>query len=497
MAAAGSAIGLGNIWRYPYVAYENGGGAFLVPYFIALATAGIPLLILEYGVGHRARRGGPGAFRWISKKLEPIGWWQVTLAFFIVCFYAVIIAWALAYAVFSVTTAWGSSDDAEDFFFGDFLGMGESFWQIGGLNLKVLIPVVIVWLVIFVIMRRGVSKGIELTSKILMPILVVAMLIIVVRGLTLEGAGAGLAQLFQPDFAALADPGVWIAAYGQVFFSLSVGFATMLTYASYLKRKTDLPNTAIVVGLANAGFEFLAAIGVFSVIGFFAVQQGVEVQDAVASGPGLAFVTIPAIISEMPAGASLIGVLFFVSLMFAGLTSAVSLLEPPVAAIQEKFRISRAFAVNLLCGAAFLIGLIYVTDAGLYFLDTADNFLNNYGLVIGAFAMLIAFWFTKQWTPLQNHLNEYAYLRAGAWWKITISVVSPILIGVMAVLNLATLFREGYEGYPTSGLLGIGGGVLALSLLIALVMPFVRRELDEVTPGAAASGGGKSGGDKA
>lgn len=483
LAAAGSAIGLGNIWRYPAVAYENGGGAFLIPYFIALLTAGIPILILEYGLGHRARAAAPLTFAGISRRWESLGWWQIAVSFFITTYYLVVLGWALAYIWFSVGTRWG--DDPAAFFLEDYLGVSTGFWAIGGIQWKVLLSVLIAWVVVYAILRRGVPKGIELASKVLIPLLVLMMVVIVLRGVTLPGAAAGLDVLLTPDFGALTDAGVWVAAYGQVFFSLSIGFSIMIAYASYLKRRTDLPNSAVVVGLANSGFEFLAALGVFAVLGFFATQQGVAVDEVVQQGVTLAFIAFPQIISELPALSSLFGVLFFGALTIAGLTSAVSILECGIAGIREKFGLSRAAAVNWLCGICALVSVLYTTRGGLYYLDTVDHFLNNYGLVLAGLAEVIfVAWIARQIQPLRAHINQYAYLRVGNWWVVALTVITPILLGVVTVFNLYEEFRTRYEDYPLSGLLVVGWGVVLLALLVAFVMPYVRREAMRPTEGS-------------
>lgn len=483
LAAAGSAIGLGNIWRYPAVAYENGGGAFLLPYFIVLATAGIPLLILEYGLGNRSGRGAPRTFRLMNRNAETLGWWQVGAAFFIMTYYIVVLAWAISYFAFSFTKAWGA--DTEAFFYETYLGMPENIWEIGGLNLKVLVPLAIVWALVYLILLRGVSKGIELASRIAIPTLVVMLILLVIRGVTLPGAGEGLSALFTPDFSALGNPSVWVAAVGQIFFSLSIGFATMIAYSSYLERKTDLPNTAAIVGLANASFEFIAAIAVFGVIGFLAQQQNVPVADAVQSGPGLTFVTYPQILNEMPLGA-LFGVIFFATLFLAGLTSAVSVMEPGIAALREKFHLGRTRAVLTITITCTVVSLLYATGSGLYFLDIVDHFVNSYAVAVsGLFEIVLVAWILRQIGPLRNYLNEYAYLKVGRLWTVGLTMISPVLLGAMTVVTFVTVDLQGYEGYPRSALFIVGIGVLVLIGILALVFTYIRDEA--VTPAEAAT----------
>jgi len=297
LAAVGSAVGLGNIWRFPYVAWENGGGAFFVPYLFALLTAGIPLLVLEYAIGHRFRGSAPLSLRRLHPRAEWIGWWQVAVCFLIASYYAVVIAWAAGYAWFSVGTQWG--EDPEAFFFESYLGVTEA-GTFGGVRLGVLVPLVLVWGLTLAVLSGGIRRGIERANRVLIPLLVLMFLVIVIRAVTLEGSAVGLEALFEPDWSSIGEASVWVAAYGQIFFSLSIGFAIMITYASYLPRDGDLTGNAFIAGFSNASFELLAGIGVFAAIGFLATTGGIGVDEVARDGIGLAFVIFPEIISSSP-----------------------------------------------------------------------------------------------------------------------------------------------------------------------------------------------------
>lgn len=482
MAAIGSAIGLGNIWRYPYVVYDNGGGAFLLPYFIAIATAGIPILILEYGLGNRFRGSAPVAYRNLSQRWEWLGWWQAAVTFIIGTYYMVIIGWVLAYLYFSLGTQWGS--DTEGFFLGNFVGLSDSFWSTGGIQLKVLIPFVIAWIIVFWLLIRGVGRGIQLSAMVLIPLMALMMLIIVIRGVTLPGAGEGLSVLLTPDFGALLDPQVWIAAYGQVFFSIGVAFSIMIAYASYLPPRSELPNSAFIVALSNSGFEFFAALGVFSVLGFLAVQQNAQVNEVVNQGVILAFVTFPQIINQLPALNSLFAFLFFGALLFAGLTSAVSIFEVGIVALRDKFGFSRNRAVAVVCGLAFLIGLVYVTKGGLYYLDTIDHFINNYGLVLsGLIEVILVAWVVRRLRDIQQFVNGDAYIRVGSWWIWALSIITPVILIGITAFNIYNEFANPYEGYPASGLILLGGGAVAAAIVLGFIFQGLkwRRTREEVT----------------
>lgn len=483
LAAIGSAIGLGNIWRYPYVAYENGGGAFLVPYFIALVTAGIPVLILEYALGHKYRSAAPFSYRSLSRKWEWLGWWQIGVSFFIITYYMVIIGWVLSYMYYSFGTRWGS--DPDTFFNESYLGLSESFWVVGGIQWKVLLATAIAWALTYWLLRRGISKGIELASRVLIPALVVMIVIVVIRGITLPGASEGLNVLLTPNFGELTNPSVWVAAYGQIFFSISVGFSIMITYSSYLPRRSDLTNSGFIVALSNTGFEFLAALGVFSVLGFLAVQQNAPVDEVVTQGVGLAFVAFPQIINQLPGLNSFFGLMFFGALFFAGLTSAVSILECGIAGVKEKFGLSRTAAVNWVCGLAALVSLLYVTKGGLYYLDMVDHFINNYGLVLSALVeVILVAWVVRQLGSLQEHLNERSYVRAGRWWILALTIVTPVLLSVVTAFNFYNELTSRYGDYPLSGLLVFGWGTVLLVIVLGFVFQRIRsRESGPVAGG--------------
>ncbi|NDI36368.1 sodium-dependent transporter [Chengkuizengella sediminis] len=477
LAAIGSAIGLGNIWRFPYVAYENGGGAFLIPYLFALLTAGIPILILEFGVGRSKRGSAPLSFSRLSKRFEWLGWFQTFLSFGIITFYSVIIAWSINYMIFSFNLKWG--DDPEAFFYGDkFLNLTEiSGFNLGGIQWHIFIPLIFVWIALFFIISRGIKKGIEKLSLIFMPILLVLMVIIVLRAIFLPGALEGLNHLFTPNFDYIVPWGsnpdwgqVWIAAYGQIFFSLSIAFAIMITYSSYLPKDKDVNNSAFITAFSNSGFSFLAAIGVFAAIGFMANQANTEVSEVATAGLGLAFVAFPQIISEFPAFNEFFGVLFFLTLVVAGFTSAISIIEVVVSSIMDKLKVSRTKATAWICLIGFFISLIFITGTGLYFFDTLDHFINSFGIVISGFVELILLgWFIKLAT-IREENNLVSDFKIGYWWDIMIKVVTPIMLLIMIIINFRSEFSGLYGGYPLATILIFGWGALAIMVVVAAIM---------------------------
>ncbi|MFC3041388.1 sodium-dependent transporter [Virgibacillus xinjiangensis] len=479
LAAVGSAVGLGNIWRFPSVAYENGGGAFFIPYLFALLTAGIPILIMEFTMGHKYRGSSPMTFSRLNKKTEWIGWWGVLIAFVISTYYSVIIAWAISYSVFSFNLNWGS--DTEGFLFNNYLNLAAP-GEVGGFVPGVLIPLIIVWVVVLGILFKGVKKGIEIANRIFIPLLVLIFLIIVLRAVTLPGAVDGLEAFFAPDFSQIMSPDVWIAAYGQIFFSLSIAFAIMITYSSYLPKKSDITNNAFIVGFGNSSFELLAGIGVFGILGFMAMESNVAVDEVVAGGVGLAFVVFPAIINEFPAMNELFGFLFFASLVLAGLSSLMSISETYISGLVDKFNISRGKAVLYGGGLAALISLLYATQGGLNFLDSVDYFINQFGVALAGLVEVIAIaWFLRSLKDLQTHANGVSDVRLGSWWTISLTIITPIVLGYMMFglfsQNLLQRFETetgNYGGYSDTFILFTGWAVAAAALIIGFLMSATR-----------------------
>lgn len=466
-AAIGSAVGLGNIWRFPYVTYENGGGAFIIPYIVALLTAGIPILFLDYALGHKFRGAAPLSFRRLGKGFETYGWWQVMINVIIGIYYAVVLGWAASYTYFSLNSAWG--ENPADFFFKTYTQMGDAGVSLDFVN-AVVGPLVGVWLVTLVIMAFGVQKGVARASKVFMPLLLIMFISLVGYSLTLDGAAKGLDALFTPDWSKLTDSKVWVSAYGQIFYSLSICFGIMVTYSSYLKPKTDLTSTGLVVGFANSSFELLAGIGVFAALGFMATASGQQVSDVATSGLGLAFIAFPTIINQVPMG-SVVGVLFFGSLVFAGLTSMISILEVIIAAVQDKLRVRRVqatFMVGLPMGAisVFLFG----ATTGIPVLDVLDKFVNSFGILVVGFLYIASISLGRKLPQLAEHLNSVSTFKVGKVWMLFVGVITPIMLAIMLFIEGKKILAEGYGGYPQWFLNTFGWGMAIALAVVAFLL---------------------------
>ncbi len=480
LAAIGSAIGLGNIWRFSYMAYENGGGAFLVPYFFALIIAGLPLIILEYTIGHREKGASPLAFARIDKKWEWVGWWMPTVASVgILLFYSIVIAWCLNYFLFSFKLSWGTETGA--FFEKTFLNSSGDPFDLGGCNLKILAASAVVWIITWAICFKEINHGIEKACMIFMPILLVLTTVLVCWALTLDGAMMGIKHYLTPDWDKINIIkhfnnsevwNVWLNAFGQIFFTLSLGFGIMIAYASYLPRKTDIVRNGLITAFANCAYSFFAGFAVFGTLGFMALQKGVPIDKVVADGVGLAFIVYPEAINQLPVGSKIFGAAFFLTLFIAGLSSAVSLVEAFVCAITDKFACKRSTTISVFCICGFVTSSIFTTRAGLSILDIVDHFINQYGLVTGGLLECIFVGWVLKAHVARNHVNSLGATRLSKLWDICIKYITPVILTIILIQAIRGDINNPYGdgAYPARALFIYGGGIILLTLIIAVYL---------------------------
>ncbi len=466
LAAVGSAIGLGNIWRFSYLAYEHGGGAFLIPYIVALLTVGIPLLILEFAVGHERVGSAPLAYAKINKNWEWLGWWAVCFVMFgIVLYYTVIISWCLNYFVLSFDLGWGSNPN--QYFFQEFLHVSDTPSEIGEIQTPILTGLAVIWFINWFIVYRGVQRGIELANKILMPLLLLLTTVMVFWAFTLEGAFVGLKTYVTPDFEKLSKPQVWIDAYSQIFFTLSLGFGIMIAYASYLPDKADITKSAILTAVINSGYSIFAGCAVFSVLGFMAVSENKAISDVVSQSIGLAFVAYPKALSLMPHG-NIFGAVFFLCLTVAGISSAISIMEAFVSAMVDKFDLNRKSLVTCVSVLGFLGSIVFTTEAGILWLDIVDHFVTHYGLVVvGIFECIVVGWMFKL-PVLRAHINKVSSIELGPFWDILIKFFIPFILGVILLSDLISEISKPYGDYTWTSLILIGRDWLLITIAVAI-----------------------------
>ncbi len=433
MAMAGSAIGLGNLWRFPYMVGEYGGAAFIIVYILFVFLLSLPILFCEFIVGRRSQTNALGAF----KKLAPgtpwkwVGALSVISPLIVVSYYSVIGGWSMEYFFKSCTLGFtdGVTDSELHNLFSSFI---SSIWPpIVGHTAFLLTTAFIV--------LGGVKKGIEKFGKVMMPLLFVVMIVIAVHSMTLEGASAGIAYLFKPDFSKI-NAEVCAAALGQSFFSLSLGCGTMLTYASYVSRKENLLRSSVSIAVSDLVFALIAGCAIMPAV----FANGLSPQ----AGPGLVFETLPLIFSKMPLG-GFVAILFFMSLLIAALTSSISLFEVGVAYLVEEKHISRKLSCALIFLVTWSVGLLCslsfgpLSDfriLGNIIFDFFDKLTANYLMTIGGLLVVLFVGWKMKKTDVRDEFTNGGSIRTnsrmfGPVYAI-IRYVAPIAVLTIFISNL-------------------------------------------------------------
>jgi NSS family neurotransmitter:Na+ symporter len=452
LAAVGSAVGLGNLWRFPYELYDHGGGAFLIPYIIAVFVIGVPMLILEFSLGHFTQRAAPGAFARSHRRLEFVGWWSILLGFVIGTFYTVILAYCFSFLWFSAQgiasggeLPWAGEglegvENANDFFNDTYLGKIEGP-ELGSIRWNIFWPLVLAWVVMYLCIFRGV----KLVGRIVwftVPLPWLMLLVLTVRGLTLEGSIEGLAYYLNPDWSEVAKAETWRFAFGQAFFSLSLAFGgVMITYSSFLHRKSDLNNNAAIIGLADFGTSFVAGLAVFATLGgmaFVTRQAGhpVTVENVAEGGPALAFVAFPYALAQLPYSAWF-SFIFFFALVTLGIDSAFSITESVLASVVDKMGWRRSIVLPAMSVVGICIGIVYVTEGGLNWLGTVGDFIDGtWGIAfLGLLECIVLGWLWRV-DMLRRHANERSDWRLGKWWNYLIRIFIPVILSSLFFWSL-------------------------------------------------------------
>ncbi len=468
LAMAGNAVGLGNFLRFPRQAVENGGGTFMIPYFIAFLLVGIPLMWIEWGVGrHGGQRGHgslPGMFHsiWdhpVSKYLGVLG---LFLPLVVLTYYCYIESWTLAWTFFSATGRTAGLDQAGmQAFFGSYVnlenGSVHGFWT----------PFLFFFITIavnFWVMSKGLTAGIEKLAKIGMPILFVFAAILVVRVLTLgdqtvmiDGVATvtnplqGLNFMYSPDWSKLAEPKVWLAATGQIFFTLSVGMGSLQAYASYLTKKDDLALSGIATASTNEAAEVVlgGSLAIPAIVAFFGVTGAVMI--ARQGSFDLGFIAMPLVFNQLPGGAMMAtgaGLMWFGLLFFAGITSSVAMATPALSFVEENFGWRRQKTVLALGGLVLAMGVLHIVYNTRGFLDEWDYWAGTFGLVVVALIETILFVWVLGPDRMWNELHEGATIRIPRFYKFVMTYVTPLFLLVMMIWwtvqdAIPTLMMEG------------------------------------------------------
>ena len=431
LATIGGAVGIGNIWRFSYVAGENGGAVFLFIYLAFVFLIGVPLVIAELSIGRHAQGDAISAFdvERKTKRWRAVGWLGVLAAVLLLSFYAVIAGWTFKYFAGAVTgVLWGAA--AADFggYFKEFVShRGEPLaWQALALAISMFVVV------------GGIQRGIERVNRLLIPFLAVIVVVLAVYALTLPGSGGGVRFLLTPDWSVLSDPGVYAAALGQAFFTLGLGMAFFVTFGSYMPRTFSVPASAAIVAIGDTLFALIAGLAIFPAV--FALGADP------AAGPELAFVTLPQIFLNMPGGV-IVGAVFFLLLATAAVTSMVALLEIPVAALTHTLGLSRRNATALLGVCIFILGVPSALSFGMLshisigshgILDAIDYVVSNFVLpATGILTALYVGWRLERAFVLRE--ADLAEVWVGTAWLWLVRIFVPVVILLILVQSTGSL----------------------------------------------------------
>ena len=448
LASIGSAVGLGNAWRFPGLCAKFGGGAFLLAYIVCMLIAGIPLLMMEIAVARRTRGGAPKAMRGINKHFEAAGWAATTNAFMIVTYYAVVFAWCILMALVSykfattnatvetagnlwqdtIQTTWGTS----------FAGAG------GNIPILVVIALVIAWGLIYYCIRNGaasVSKVVKYT--VFLPIAM--LLILAIRGfIGNPNLGAALKALFVPQWKSLGDVNLWVNAMGQVFYSLSIMMAIMFAYGSFLDSKSNIAADTMIIAFSDLAVSVLSGIVLFTTM----YSVGMTTENMSASGLATAFIIYPTAIVQLtniPWINAIFGFVFYFMLCTLAIDSAFSIVEGVSTAVADKFNFEKRRTTKIITIVAAAISIVYITGAGVGWLDIVDHWTNAYSMIIcGIMEALAVGWFFKTNKVLDEVNKNTVKFKMPKWWFVTsIKILSPLALSLFLVWQLIVLIKSG------------------------------------------------------
>ena len=427
LAAAGSAVGLGNIWRFPYLAAKYGGGIFLLVYLVLAVTFGFALMCAEIAIGRKTGLSAIGAFKSLNKKFGFVGVLASIVPMIILPYYSVIGGWVMKYLAVFLTG--GATASATDGYFDNFIAQPVE-------------PVL--WFLLFIgatalVVLLGVEKGVEKVSKFMMPILVVLTLFVAVYSLFMPGAIDGLIYYIKPDFSKFSATTV-LAAMGQLFYSMSLAMGIMITYGSYMKKDVNLEKSVRQIELFDTGIAFLAGLMVIPSV--FSFSGGDET--ALGKGPGLMFITLPKVFESMKGG-TIIGAVFFLLVLFAALTSSISLMETVVSIVKDKFGWSRKVTCLVVLVGCIILGLPSslgfglwsgVQIIGLSFLDFFDFISNSVLMPIVAFLTCIFVGYILKPKALIEEIELTGKFKSKTLFTVVIKYVAPICIVLILISSV-------------------------------------------------------------
>lgn len=473
LAAIGCAAGLGNFWRFPMLAFEYGGGAFILALFIANIVLVYPLMMMETVIGQKNQISGPFAFEKLKKGTGWIQWIPVFVIMAILIYYGPVLAWGVKYLVMSLSGEFLT--DPTTYFPREILHLTDGVTNWGDFQWGIWGSLLASYLFIFYALRKNVlSLGPVVKITATAPF--VLLLIIMIRGITLPGSAEGLRALFIPNWSALLDIKLWQAAAGQSFFSASLAVGYFLISGSHRKQKAEIPRNSIIILAGNFLVSILAGLAVFSTLGFMAQEQGVPISEAATGGPMLVFSVLPKAISMMPTGVIFFAILLFLIVITLAVDSIIGLLEVVVGIFHDSFHKVKYSAILTIVLLITLLGATpFLMGSGLYLLDITDHFISGYSLlIVGTMETAVVAYFIGP-EKIRGWINETA-----TSWKIPrifnyILYVVPVLLSVLIIVTLYKELQEVYGGYPINYLIWVGVIPLVSTIVLAVFFSKYKR----------------------
>uniref|UniRef100_A0AAQ5ZFX6 Transporter n=1 Tax=Amphiprion ocellaris TaxID=80972 RepID=A0AAQ5ZFX6_AMPOC len=479
LSVAGGFVGLGNVWRFPYLCYKNGGGAFLIPYFIFLFGGGLPVFFLEVALGQFTSEGGITCWEKLCPIFTGIGYASIVIVSLLNIYYIVILAWGLYYLFQS-----SNDTNLHRLFFSlccrhNVLGITSGIEDIGPVKWDLALCLLLVWVICFFCIWKGVkSTGKVVYITATFPF--VMLIVLLIRGVTLPGASEGIKFYLYPDLARLKDPEVWIDAGTQIFFSYAICLGAMTSLGSYNKYKYNCYRDCLLLGALNSGTSFVSGFAIFSVLGFMAQEQGVDIADVAESGPGLAFIAYPKAVTMMPFP-TLWAILFFIMLLLLGLDSQFVEVEGQITSLVDLYPsflrkgYRREVFIAIICCISYLLGLTMVTKGGMYVFQLFDYYAaSGVCLLWVAFFECIAVAWVYGVDNFYDAVEDMIGYRPNPWMKWSWSVITPLLCMGCFIFSLVRYkpltYNKVYK-YPDWAV-GIGW-TLALASMICIPMVVV------------------------
>ncbi|XP_074651903.1 sodium- and chloride-dependent taurine transporter-like [Tubulanus polymorphus] len=525
LACIGFSVGLGNVWRFPYLCYKNGGGAFLIPYLICVLVGGVPLFFLEVAVGQFMSKGGVGTWS-ICPLFEGIGWSCAIIVFFLNCYYNVILAWAFYYLFASFTSVlpwshcnnpWNTEhctlafnvsksnlttdaanktagvDPVTEFWERKVLGISSGIDDIGNVKWDLALCLLLAWIVVYFCIWKGI-KGSGKVMYFTAPSPYIFMLVLLIRGVTLPGAYNGIIYYLKPEWSKLASIEVWVDAGTQIFFSYSIGLGTVTALGSYNKFNHNSYRDAVIFSLANSGTSLFAGFVIFSILGYMAHVHQVDIKDVAAGGPGLAFIAYPKAVAELPIS-TFWSICFFIMIILLGLDSQFVGVEGFVTAIVDAYPTQlrkgyrREICIGIICFISFLIGLSMVTNGGMYVFQLFDYYSGSRIILLVGFFECIAIGWVYGVKRFYKNLEVMLGFKINYFMMISWIGSSPLfclVIFILSAINYSELTYERPDGvytYPRWSVLTGWAMASIAAIFIPLIMIYkVAKTIKENKP---------------